>query len=73
MSFSSKKKEYYSCDATYRNWLKIALENAEVSPLELSAEEKTRATTAAKEALESSLLLLLSELFQNFAYFKQNC
>lgn len=52
-------KEYYSCDATYRNWLKIASENAEVSPLELSAEEKTRATTAAKEALESSLLLLL--------------
>ncbi|KAF2323644.1 hypothetical protein GH714_036445 [Hevea brasiliensis] len=25
--------EYYSCDATYRNWLKIELENVEVPPL----------------------------------------
>ncbi|XP_059456624.1 nuclear pore complex protein NUP107 isoform X1 [Corylus avellana] len=51
--------EYYSCDATYRNWLKIELENAEVSPLELSLEEKQRAVSAAKETLNSSLLLLL--------------
>lgn len=51
--------EYYSCDATYRNWLKIELENAEVPPLELSFEEKQRAISAAKETLNSSLLLLL--------------
>ncbi|KAM7476110.1 hypothetical protein LguiB_023353 [Lonicera macranthoides] len=51
--------EYYSCDATYRNWLKIELENAEVSPLELSNEEKKRAEVAARETLNSSLLLLL--------------
>nr|XP_027125162.1 nuclear pore complex protein NUP107 [Coffea arabica]XP_027125163.1 nuclear pore complex protein NUP107 [Coffea arabica] len=50
--------EYYSCDATYRNWLKVELENSEVPPLELSVEEKTRALTAAKETLVSSLLLL---------------
>ncbi|XP_057976190.1 nuclear pore complex protein NUP107 [Malania oleifera] len=51
--------EYYSCDATYRNWLKFELENAEVSLLELSVEEKQRAITAAKETLNSSLSLLL--------------
>ncbi|GLU14214.1 hypothetical protein SLE2022_307970 [Rubroshorea leprosula] len=51
--------EYYSCDATYRNWLKIELENADVSPLDISAEEKQRAVAAAKESLDSSLALLL--------------
>ncbi|VVA20711.1 PREDICTED: nuclear pore [Prunus dulcis] len=51
--------EYYSCDAKYRNWLKIELENAEVSPLELSMEEKQRAILSAKETLNSSLSLLL--------------
>ncbi|CAL5381112.1 unnamed protein product [Camellia sinensis] len=39
---------YYSCDATYRNWLKVELENVEVSPLELSVEEKQRAIAATK-------------------------
>nr|GMC51934.1 nuclear pore complex protein NUP107 [Ipomoea batatas] len=52
---------YYSCDATYRNWLKIELENAEISPLELSDEEKNRAVTAARETLQTSLLLLKRE------------
>lgn len=52
---------YYSCDATYRNWLKIELENAEISALELSDEEKNRAVTAARETLQASLLLLKSE------------
>ncbi|XP_058179143.1 nuclear pore complex protein NUP107 isoform X2 [Rhododendron vialii] len=51
--------EYYSCDATYRKWLKVELENAEVSPLELSDEEKQRAIMAANESLNSSLSLLL--------------
>ncbi|THG22923.1 hypothetical protein TEA_026970 [Camellia sinensis var. sinensis] len=51
--------EYYSCDATYRNWLKVELENVEVSPLELSVEEKQRAIAAAKETLNSSFSLLL--------------
>ncbi|TYI64533.1 hypothetical protein E1A91_D09G095800v1 [Gossypium mustelinum] len=53
--------EYYSCDATYRNWLKIELANAEVSPDELSVEEKQRAIMAAKETLDLSFLLLLRE------------
>lgn len=51
--------EYYSCDATYRNWLKIELENADVSPAELSVEEKQRAIAAAQEILDLSLSLLL--------------
>ncbi|XP_062008772.1 nuclear pore complex protein NUP107 [Rosa rugosa] len=51
--------EYYSCDAKYRNWLKIKLENAEVSPIDLSMDEKQRAVSAAKETLNSSLSLLL--------------
>lgn len=51
--------EYYSCDATYRNWLQIELENAEVSSGELSVEERQKAIAAAKETLSSSLLLLL--------------
>ncbi|XP_047340938.1 nuclear pore complex protein NUP107 [Impatiens glandulifera] len=53
--------EYYSCDATYRNWLGIELENVEVPPSELSVEEKQRTMMAAKETLDSSLLLLLRE------------
>lgn len=56
-----KQSEYYSCDATYRNWLKIELANADVSPVELSVEEKQRAIEAAKETLNLSLLLLLSK------------
>ncbi|CAN1827470.1 Nuclear pore complex protein NUP107 [Linum perenne] len=51
--------EYYSCDATYRKWLKVELENAEVPPTELSVEEKQRAVTAAIEAFDCSLSLLL--------------
>ncbi|KAI8026378.1 Nuclear pore complex protein NUP107 [Camellia lanceoleosa] len=50
--------EYYSCDATYCNWLKVELENVEVSSLELSVEEKQRAIAAAKETLNSSFSLL---------------
>ncbi|XP_027335081.1 nuclear pore complex protein NUP107 isoform X1 [Abrus precatorius] len=54
-------REYYSCDATYRNWLKIELENAEVPVSELSLEEKERAISAAKETLNASLSLLERE------------
>lgn len=57
-----KQSEYYSCDATYRNWLKIESEIVEVPPLELSLEEKQRAIAAAKETLHSSLALLLRKL-----------
>ncbi|CAA6664616.1 unnamed protein product [Spirodela intermedia] len=42
-------REYYSCDATYRNWLRFELDNAD------------RATAVAKEALAASLLLLERE------------
>ncbi|CAN0877923.1 Nuclear pore complex protein NUP107 [Linum grandiflorum] len=51
--------EYYSCDATYRKWLKVELANAEVPPTGLFVEEKQRAVTAAREALDCSLSLLL--------------
>lgn len=51
--------EYYSCDATYRKWLKIEQENAEVSAVELSQEEKERGSAAAREALQSARSLLL--------------
>lgn len=59
--FHNTQREYYSCDATYRNWLKFELDNADVPPGELSLEEKERATAVAKEALAASLLLLESE------------
>ncbi|RZC86151.1 hypothetical protein C5167_026821 [Papaver somniferum] len=52
-------REYYSCDATYRNWLKIDLENAEIPPDNLSSEERERAIAAGKETIDSSLALLL--------------
>ncbi|OAY70656.1 Nuclear pore complex protein NUP107, partial [Ananas comosus] len=54
-------REYYSCDATYRNWLEIELKNASVSPIGLSSEEKDRAIAVAGETLSSSLSLLLRE------------
>ncbi|KAF7843626.1 nuclear pore complex protein NUP107 [Senna tora] len=50
--------EYYSCDATYRNWLKIELENAEVPVPEISLEEKERAILKAEEMLKASISLL---------------
>ncbi|CAL4986239.1 unnamed protein product [Urochloa decumbens] len=50
--------EYYSLDATYRNWLKIEMQNAVVSPEMLSAEENDQAVAAAKETLELAFLLL---------------
>lgn len=50
--------EYYSLDATYRNWLKVEMKNAAVSPEMLSAEEKDQAVAAAKETLELAFLLL---------------
>lgn len=53
--------EYYSCDATYRSWLKVEVENAEVPEVELSFEEKQRAVVAARETLDSSLMLLQRE------------
>lgn len=57
----NKQREYYSCDATYRNWLEIELKNASVSPIGLSSEEKDRAIAVAGETLSSSLSLLLSK------------
>ncbi|KAJ8539332.1 hypothetical protein K7X08_013584 [Anisodus acutangulus] len=50
--------EFYSCDATYRNWLKVQLENSEISPVELSDEEKQKEVIAARETLDTSLSLL---------------
>ncbi|KAI7735809.1 hypothetical protein M8C21_000571 [Ambrosia artemisiifolia] len=50
--------EYYSCDATYRNWLQIELENA---GNDVSKEEKERAYMVAMETLSSSMALLLRE------------
>ncbi|XP_023549300.1 nuclear pore complex protein NUP107 [Cucurbita pepo subsp. pepo] len=51
--------EYFACDATYRNWLKIELENNEAPSLDLSLEEKQRSIVAANETLDSSFSLLL--------------
>ncbi|KAF5192752.1 Nuclear pore complex protein [Thalictrum thalictroides] len=59
-------REYYSCDATYRNWLKIEMEN-EQDPL-VSLEERQRAVGAAKETLDSSMLLLQREEFPWMVY-----
>ncbi|KMZ57642.1 hypothetical protein ZOSMA_83G00150 [Zostera marina] len=56
-------REYYTYDATYRNWLKIELENADVAPGELSVEEKDRAIDVARDTLNSSLKLLLRKKF----------
>ncbi|KAL4584438.1 hypothetical protein LXL04_009039 [Taraxacum kok-saghyz] len=50
--------EYYSCDATYRNWLQIELQNAEIDPDHISLEEKQRANMVAMESLSSSMALL---------------
>ncbi|XP_028548037.1 nuclear pore complex protein NUP107 [Dendrobium catenatum] len=54
-------REYYSCDATYRSWLKLEWENSAVPPADLSSEEKEMAIVAARETLNSSLSLLLRE------------
>ena len=68
------QREYYSCDATYRNWLKYELENADVSPSELSLEEKERAAAAAREAIWSTLSLVESEsIYLSFFYFLVFC
>ncbi|XP_076889384.1 nuclear pore complex protein NUP107-like isoform X2 [Bidens hawaiensis] len=50
--------EYYSCDATYRNWLQIEIENAGD---DVSKEEKVKANMVAMETLSSSMALLLRE------------
>jgi nuclear pore complex protein Nup107 len=57
----AKQHEYYSLDATYRNWLKVEMQNAAVSPETLSAEENDQAVAAAKETLELAFLLLKSK------------
>ncbi|RRT53438.1 hypothetical protein B296_00049854, partial [Ensete ventricosum] len=59
--FHDDQREYYACDATYRNWLKFELENATIAPAELSSEERDRAAATALETLDSSLSLLLRE------------
>ncbi|PIA42962.1 hypothetical protein AQUCO_02000426v1 [Aquilegia coerulea] len=59
-------REYYSCDATYRNWLKIEMENEQDSLVSL--EERQRAIGAAKETLDSSMLLLQREEFPWMVY-----
>lgn len=51
-------REYYACDALYRNWLKIEMDNEDVSPIELSSEEREKAAVAARQALNASLSLL---------------
>ncbi|KAF8672984.1 hypothetical protein HU200_049052 [Digitaria exilis] len=57
-SLEDQEHEYYSLDATYRNWLKVEMQNAAVSPEMLSAEESDQAVAAAKETLELAFLLL---------------
>ncbi|XP_068662789.1 nuclear pore complex protein NUP107 [Aristolochia californica] len=57
-------REYYSCDAMYRKWLQIELLNGEIPPSELSKEEKENAIVAARETVNSSLVLLLRKGIQ---------
>lgn len=61
MLLYAKQHEYYSLDATYRNWLKVEMKNAAVSPDMLSAEEKDQAVAAARETLDLAFLLLHSK------------
>ncbi|BBN06716.1 nuclear pore complex protein Nup107 [Marchantia polymorpha subsp. ruderalis] len=51
-------REYYACDALYRNWLKIEQGNSVVPSDELSSDEKERAATAAQQALDAASSLL---------------
>ncbi|KAG6549031.1 hypothetical protein Mapa_009474 [Marchantia paleacea] len=51
-------REYYACDALYRNWLKIEQGNSVVPIDELSSDEKERAATAAQQALDAASSLL---------------
>nr|GFB83635.1 nuclear pore complex protein NUP107 [Tanacetum cinerariifolium] len=61
-ALSHSNNEYYSCDATYRSWLQIELDNAGV---DVSNEEKERANVVAMETLSSSMALLLSEFIHS--------
>lgn len=56
------QREYYACDALYRNWLKIEQGNSVVPSDELSSDEKERAATAAQQALDAASSLLQSKL-----------
>eukprot|EP00250_Pteridium_aquilinum_P018743 c24191_g1_i1 orf=1363-4599(-) len=49
-------REYFTCDALYRNWLKIELSNAQVPAL--SPEEKDISLTAANEAISAMTAFL---------------
>lgn len=49
---------YYECDGLYRSWFNIEQTNAEVPPEHLSVEEKERAISAARVALEQAFALL---------------
>lgn len=51
-------REYYTCDALYRTWLKLEQANVEVPHGELSTEEKERAASAAQQALDAASSLL---------------
>ncbi|KAI5063312.1 hypothetical protein GOP47_0021859 [Adiantum capillus-veneris] len=44
-------REYFTCDALYRNWLKVEAANAQIQ--ELSPEEKDLSLTAANEAISA--------------------
>eukprot|EP00252_Welwitschia_mirabilis_P023223 TRINITY_DN6524_c0_g2_i1.p1 TRINITY_DN6524_c0_g2~~TRINITY_DN6524_c0_g2_i1.p1 ORF type:complete len:680 (-),score=154.29 TRINITY_DN6524_c0_g2_i1:328-2253(-) len=51
-------REYYACDALYRNWLSAAIDLEEVPPSDHSLEETSRAFSYAREAFSLSLSLL---------------
>ncbi|KAL3694255.1 hypothetical protein R1sor_007906 [Riccia sorocarpa] len=51
-------REYYACDALFRNWLKIEQGNSAVPNNELSSDEYERAAAAAQQALDAAYSLL---------------
>lgn len=54
-------RHYYECDGLYRSWLNVEQMNAEVPAEYLSVEEKERAVSAARVALEQAFALLTSD------------
>lgn len=49
-------RDYFTCDALYRSWLKIEMSNAQIP--DLSLEERERAATAANQAIGAATTLL---------------
>lgn len=72
------QREYYACDALYRNWYTSEAGNLEVPATDLSSEEQDAAIRGAQQALDSAFALLNSEcvvalLCSRAAFFISDC